>query len=217
MTGYIYCHISPSGKKYIGQTTTSLKHRFDNGRNYESSPIFWKAIQKYGWDNFEHLILEEIICEDKDKLIELLNSKEREKIIEYNTLIPNGYNIELGGGQGRVTENKKKQISSTMLGERTPSKEKLEELYIKENKTIKEISEKLKINVNSISKWLKWYNIPINYTHRNTKKITKEELEYYYIILNHTQKECAEYFNIPVTYIPRLVKKYNLYKRRSKQ
>ena len=34
MIGYIYCHISPSGKKYIGQTTTSLEHRFNNGKNY---------------------------------------------------------------------------------------------------------------------------------------------------------------------------------------
>ena len=28
-----------------------------NGRNYKSSPHFYSAIQKYGWDNFEHNIL----------------------------------------------------------------------------------------------------------------------------------------------------------------
>ena len=28
-----------------------------NGCNYKSSPHFYSAIQKYGWDNFEHNIL----------------------------------------------------------------------------------------------------------------------------------------------------------------
>ena len=28
-----------------------------NGNNYKSSPHFYAAIQKYGWDNFEHNIL----------------------------------------------------------------------------------------------------------------------------------------------------------------
>ena len=216
MIGYIYCHISPSGKKYIGQTTTSLEHRFNNGKNYISSPVFWKAIQKYGWDNFKHLVLEEIECSNKEDLIQLLNEKEREKIIEFNTVVPNGYNIELGGGQGRVTIEKKKQISSSLLGDKTPQKEELEKLYIKENRTMEEISKLLNIDRNIVSKWLKWYNIPINYSHRKTKKISKEDLEYYYITLNHTQKECADYFNISLTYIPRLIKKYNLYKRRAK-
>lgn len=32
MKGYIYCHISPSGKKYIGQTIRKLEHGFDNGK-----------------------------------------------------------------------------------------------------------------------------------------------------------------------------------------
>ncbi len=216
MTGYIYCHISPSGKKYIGQTTTSLQHRFNNGENYSSSPVFWKAIQKYGWDNFSHIILDVIESENKEELIDLLNKKERERILEFNSVVPNGYNIELGGGQGRVTTEKRKVISSTLLGYKTPSKEILENLYLKENKTMEDISKILNISRNAVSKWLKWYDIPINYSHRDTKQINIEEFKYYYIVLNHTQKECSEHFEIPIGYIPTLIKKYDLYKRRKK-
>ena len=216
MIGYIYCHTSPSGKKYIGLTTTSLEHRYNNGENYKSSPAFWKAIQKYGWDNFSHEVLEEVECEDKQALVETLNFLERKYISEYNSIVPYGYNIEAGGGQGRVLTEKRKQISATILGKKTPSKELLEQLYLKENKTMKEIGEILNITRECVSKWLKWYCIPINYQHRTTKKVSKEELEQYYLKEQHTQKECCEYFKISTTILCNLIKKYGLYKRKKK-
>lgn len=217
MTGYIYCHTSPSKKSYIGQTTTSLQHRYNNGNNYQSSPIFWKAIKKYGWDNFEHTVIEKIEKDDKDELIKILNEKEKEYIIKFNTLVPNGYNIDFGGGQEKVTEAKKRQISSTFLRERTPTKEILEKLYVQENKTMAEVGEILNINREIVSKWLKWYNIPINYSHRNSKKIDIEKFKYYYIELNYTQQQCAELFGVSIGRIPDFIKKNNLYKRRRKK
>ena len=59
----IYIHKNKiNGKVYIGQTYTSLRTRFGkNGIKYKGCPIFYNAIQKYGWDNFEHEILEENI------------------------------------------------------------------------------------------------------------------------------------------------------------
>ena len=59
----IYMHKNKiNGKVYIGQTYTSLRARFGkNGIGYKGCPIFYNAIQKYGWDNFEHEILEENI------------------------------------------------------------------------------------------------------------------------------------------------------------
>ena len=44
-------------KKYIGQTKQSLARRFRNGDGYKHCPHFYSAIQKYGWDNFEHYIV----------------------------------------------------------------------------------------------------------------------------------------------------------------
>lgn len=89
--GYIYKYTSPSGKSYIGQTVTSLSERAGhNGKNYIGCKYFYQAIKKYGFNDFIVEILDE--C-----LIEELNAKERYYIEMYNTMAPNGYNIQQGG------------------------------------------------------------------------------------------------------------------------
>ena len=54
----VYLHNNKiNNKKYIGITKQKPKNRWGlNGYNYNSSPYFYAAIQKYGWDNFEHII-----------------------------------------------------------------------------------------------------------------------------------------------------------------
>jgi len=54
----VYVHINKiNNKKYVGQSV-NLKARWEsNGYYYRDSPYFYAAIQKYGWDNFEHIIL----------------------------------------------------------------------------------------------------------------------------------------------------------------
>lgn len=55
----IYKHTNKiNGKAYIGQTCQIPERRWRNGEGYKDSPKFWKAIEKYGWDNFEHEIIE---------------------------------------------------------------------------------------------------------------------------------------------------------------
>lgn len=81
----IYYHKSPENKYYIGQTCQDVEKRWRRGASYKTEK-FASAIQKYGWDNFEHGILEENISKDKvDELeayyIQLFNS------------VDNGYNI----------------------------------------------------------------------------------------------------------------------------
>lgn len=93
----IYMHKNKiNGKVYIGQTYTSLRARFGkNGIGYKGCPIFWSAIQKYGWGNFEHIILEENITNS-----ESANEREKYYISLYNsTDCNNGYNIQLGGSE----------------------------------------------------------------------------------------------------------------------
>ena len=91
--GWIYKYTSPSGKSYIGQTTYSLYDRAGlNGRCYQNCSTFYAAIQKYGFENFQVEILDEVPKE-------LLETKEAQYIQEYNTLLPNGYNYhERGSG-----------------------------------------------------------------------------------------------------------------------
>lgn len=89
--GYIYRYISPNGRSYIGQTTTSLyKRSGKRGKSYRGCKVFYNAIQKYGFENFTVEILGEYP-------INQLNKKEAEEIYKYNSLIPNGYNIKDGG------------------------------------------------------------------------------------------------------------------------
>lgn len=54
----VYMHTNLfNGKKYIGITSQKPEDRWRGGKGYIKSPYFWKAIKKYGWDNFKHEIL----------------------------------------------------------------------------------------------------------------------------------------------------------------
>lgn len=51
---YIHTNII-NEKKYVGITKQNLKRRWKNGWGYYDKSgrcYFWRAIQKYGWDNF---------------------------------------------------------------------------------------------------------------------------------------------------------------------
>ena len=96
----VYMHISPSGKKYIGITKQNTTKRWQNGAGYKTQSLFWKAIKKYGWSNFEHLIIKENLSEEEACKVEM------EMIRKYQTYDPSkGYNISPGGSIGRSLVN----------------------------------------------------------------------------------------------------------------
>lgn len=91
----VYMHTSPNGKKYIGITRQEKPERRwgSNGCGYIDNQHFWRAIQKYGWDNFQHEILFEDLTEEEAQ------QKEIELIAYYDsTDQTKGYNITAGGG-----------------------------------------------------------------------------------------------------------------------
>ena len=54
----VYMHISPSNKRYIGITSMNDENiRWQNGNGYKHNKHFYRAIEKYGWDNFQHIII----------------------------------------------------------------------------------------------------------------------------------------------------------------
>ena len=56
----VYLHICKINKKvYVGITkhVNNPDKRFIKGRGYKHSTKFYNAILKYGWDNFEHIVL----------------------------------------------------------------------------------------------------------------------------------------------------------------
>lgn len=102
----VYCHLFPNGKRYIGITKQRLAIRFKNGYGYQRSPIMWKAIQKYKWENIEHNVLFENLTKEEAE------TKEIELIAKYKSNDRKfGYNIANGGNCiGTVSEETKKKI-----------------------------------------------------------------------------------------------------------
>ena len=101
-----------NGKIYIGITSQKPEQRWGSqGCNYKSSPHFYSAIQKYGWDNFEHTILFTDLTKEQACL------KEQELIKEYNSMNREfGYNSTSGGDIFIMNEETKQKISQAMIG-----------------------------------------------------------------------------------------------------
>lgn len=108
----VYKHSFPNGKVYVGITKQKVNERFKNGRGYERSPLMWKAICKYGWDNIKHDILFENLTKEQAE------NKEIELIYLYKSNQGKyGYNIQNGGNcVGSVSEETKKKISVANKG-----------------------------------------------------------------------------------------------------
>lgn len=87
----VYAHINMQNeKRYIGITNNPSRRWGANGCHYKDSPKFWCAIQKYGWNNFHHVVLADNLSREEARI------KEIEYIQKYDS-IANGYNISEGG------------------------------------------------------------------------------------------------------------------------
>lgn len=108
----VYKHTSPSGKSYIGLTCQGMERRARKGEGYKECSAFYNAIQKYGWNNFSHEVLEDHLS------FEEACEKERRYIAEYQSLTSqNGYNLESGGRVNTsVSEETRKKIAQTLTG-----------------------------------------------------------------------------------------------------
>lgn len=112
----VYKHTSPSGKVYIGVTSVKPEKRWNHGFGYTYNSYFWRAIQKYGWDNFDHEILFEGLPRSEAYVLE------KDLIQYYKSTDPRyGYNITdggLGGMCGIVDseETRKRKSDSAKAG-----------------------------------------------------------------------------------------------------
>ena len=109
MSYKIYLHKNKiNGKVYIGQTSEDdVNRRFRGGSGYKGSPHFYAAIQEYGWENFEHLILEDNLTENQADI------REKFWIKAFNATNPDkGYNLTPGG---KTKPKTKKQVSGKQV------------------------------------------------------------------------------------------------------
>lgn len=79
-------------KSYVGITSKKPEYRWgSNGDGYKRQS-FYNAIQKYGWDNFEHKIVASNLSEKEAKEMEIYLIDKLQSHIHKN-----GYNVTLGG------------------------------------------------------------------------------------------------------------------------
>ena len=108
--GYIYrIKNKIDNKTYIGQTIQDLDDRWrDHLKKHSNCRYLKSAFKKYGVDNFEF----KLVCITFDNCLDDMEIKYIER---YNCLVPNGYNLKLGGNSGKHNEETKRKIAATLL------------------------------------------------------------------------------------------------------
>lgn len=112
----LYMHINlKNNKKYIGITSNTPNKRWWNGKGYKSNKYFYRSIQKYGWDNFEHeIVLCNLTKEEAEmfevELIKFYKTQNREL----------GYNIDGGGSLNKkISEETREKLKISHLGQKS--------------------------------------------------------------------------------------------------
>ena len=154
----VYIHTNKiNGKKYVGQTKhgdNPKEKRWKYGDGYKSCTYFYNAILKYGWNNFEHEIVDKNLTKDE------AYSMEQKLISELDTRNPNvGYNIRIGGEENyslsEIEQLKRIQTLKDTVRENTNNNhlkniknDSIMEIQILNN--VKDVVRYLKLKINGI-------------------------------------------------------------------
>ena len=114
----VYVHTNGvNGKKYVGMTKNVRRRWGNSGRGYRECPYFYRAIQKYGWETFDHDIVQ-------DKLTQYEASELEIKLInEWETIGEKGYNLASGGNTAVTTTPEQRKIHSQYMSEKNRNPE----------------------------------------------------------------------------------------------
>lgn len=194
----IYCFKNMiNGKYYIGQAVNlknRLKSHFNSIKRGTNLQLpFYKAVAKYGIENFDLSILE-YVDPNIPNIKEVLDELEIKYISEYNSYGENGYNMTKGGDADvldlKMTSEQKEKISNgaKIAGEKRKKRVCMHDMYTNKwyvDITYEEIYKITGIHRSSVSRvcnghnghpWIK------NYTFANTEKELFENWNY---ILRH--------------------------------
>ena len=124
----VYKHTSPNGKVYIGITCGNPLNRWRGGIGYIKNTHFYRAIIKYGWDNFAHEILYDGLSRDDACAIE------RKLIATYKSNDKRyGYNITDGGDYFNHSLESREKMSLNRMGKGTGAKSEETKARMREN------------------------------------------------------------------------------------
>lgn len=105
----VYKHTSPSGNYYIGITKygDNLNKRWRDGRHYKECHAFYRAIQKYGWNNIKHSIIINNLSKKEAEFFEKLFIKIYKKCERCYNICDGGLGVP-GVFQSSEWKNKKR-------------------------------------------------------------------------------------------------------------
>lgn len=133
----VYMHINRlNNKKYVGMTSRDPKIRWgSNGCNYKKSIAICRAIKKYNWINFDHVILKSNLTKKQAESLEVYY------IDKYNSANRKyGYNISLGGNsQGKMSQETKDKIGLFNKGKKGAVWSQQAKKHMSETKTGKQM------------------------------------------------------------------------------
>lgn len=214
----VYMHVNKENDKtYIGITCQKPEKRWgSNGVHYQDQP-FGRAINKYGWNNFEHIILFENKTKDEAEFLEKLYIK-----IFLSNKRKFGYNLQDGGNiNGLHSEESKQKMSEAHKGKKFSkehrekmSKTRLHKPMVNSDRIIcdgkifvsqSEFADSYGIKKTSVYNWLngktkmpqKFIDMGLKYadketTLKNEEDKSKRKVTYDGKIFNSI-KECGEY------------------------
>lgn len=127
----VYIHKNRQNNKvYIGQTCQKPQRRWKKGKGYKNCYHFFNAINKYGWDSFEHIILKQHLT------LEEANYWESFYIKYYKTLFNQfGYNLSSGGSHPIPSKQTRQKMRQKKLGTKQTqqTKQKIRQSHLGKN------------------------------------------------------------------------------------
>lgn len=102
-----------NGKRYVGQTTKTVKERFNN-HAYADTAI-GNAIRKYGKKKFRYGVIKS--CTSREEL----NYWEKHFVAVLKSKFPYGYNMTDGGEGGIPCDETRAKMSASQSGENNPN------------------------------------------------------------------------------------------------
>ena len=192
-----------NGKIYIGITSQKPEDRWGSqGCNYKSSPHFYSAIQKYGWNNFEHNILFTGLTKEQACL------KEQELIKEYDLMNREfDYNSTSGGNIFVMNEETKQKISQAMMGNKNGLGHPCSEEKKKKISEAQKGKEFTKEHKQKLSEAAKNRHVPCSEDKKQTLKEKSHKKPVYCEELDkvfESVQECGRQLGIPATNISKL-------------
>ena len=164
----VYCHTNKiNGKQYIGITSQKPEQRWAKGKGYMHNTYMRRAVDKYGWDAFEHEVLYEGLTKEEAE------AKEIELIAERNTLNPNGYNAEKGGNLHKeITEETRLRQRNSHLGKTLPLEQRMK---IAEAGRGRVFSEETRRKISESNKGRPGSNRGVKFTEEHKRRISESK------------------------------------------